>query len=144
MKMRGRTGKWLGAGDWGTVRKAGVVVVFKFGPGVRECGDYVNIRGKNGNRSWRGSVDGKEGAIGGELAANFFFLNVEEASNVFDHLLVGKGHFRAGWAVRRRRCDDVGGVASTVNGRGRARWDKDGGRGVGHRWAVKEVMKSVE
>ena len=93
MKMRGRNGKWLGAGDWGTVREAGVVVVFKFGSGVGECRDHVSIWGQNSNRSWRGSVDGKERAIGGELAADFFFLNIEEASNVFDHLFVGKGHF---------------------------------------------------
>ena len=144
MKVRGRNGKWLGTGDRGTIGETGVIVVFKFGPGVGECGDHVSIWGENGNRCRRRSVNGEEGAIGGELVANFFFFNVEETSDVFDHLLMGESHFRAGWAVRGRRCDDVGGVASTVNGRRRARRYKYRGRGVGHCWAIEEVVKGIE
>jgi len=48
------------------------------------------IGGENGGRSGGGSVNGKEGADSGELTANFFFLDVEEASNMLDHLLVGE------------------------------------------------------
>ena len=118
MKMRGRNGKWLGAGDRGAVREVRVIVVFKFGPGIGEYRDHVSTRGKNGNRSRRGSVNREKQAIGRELAADFFFLDVKEACNVLNHLFVGKSHFRAGWTVGRGRCDDVGGVASTVSGRG--------------------------
>ena len=93
MKVRGRNGKWFGTGNRGAVGEVRIVVVFKFGPRVGECGDHVSIWGKDGNRSGRGSVNGKKGAIGGELAADFFFLDVEETSDVFNHLLVGKRHF---------------------------------------------------
>ena len=78
------------------------------------------------------------------MAANFFFLNIEKASNVFDHLLVGKSHLRTSWAIRRGRHDDVGGVASAVNGRRQARWDKNGGRRMRHCWAIKEVVEGIE
>jgi len=54
----------------------------------------------------------------GELTANFFFLNVEEAGDVFNHLLMGECQFAVGRAVRRWRGDNIGSIASTV-GRGR-------------------------
>ena len=52
---------------------------------------HDHIGGENRGRSGRGSVNGEEGAYSRELAANFFFLNVEEASNMLDHLFVGQG-----------------------------------------------------
>ena len=52
--------------------------------------------------------------IGGELAADFFFLNVEKASDVLNHLLMGPSHLRVSGAIRTRRCYDVGSVASIV------------------------------
>ena len=110
-----------------------VIVIIKH---RAEVGHHECIRGKNRGRNRRGSVDGKEGANSRELAADFFFLDVEKASNVLDHLFVGESHLIAGGAVWRRRGNDVGGVACTVHGRGRARGNEDGGRGAGHRWTV--------
>jgi len=55
---------------------------------------------------------------------------------VFDHLFMRESHLTVGRAVRRGRGDDVGGVAGTVDRRGRARWDENGGRQAGHGWAV--------
>ena len=138
MEMGGRNGKWLGTGRW-TVGVGRVNDVYEFvtrvgGKCVRD-GD-VTVR--------RGDVDRKQGVIERELAANFFFLNVEEASDVFNHLFVGKGHLRVGWAVRRRRGNDVGCVTSVVNGGGRARWDEDGGRRARHCRAIKQVVKGVK
>ena len=144
MKMRGRNRKWFGTGSWGTVREVGVVVVFEFSPRVGERRDHHSVRGENSNRSRRGSVNGEERAVGRKLVANFFFLNIEELGDMFNHLFMGKGHLQAGWTVRRRRCDNVGGVAGTVDGRGRARWDEDGGRRTRHCWAIKEVMEGVK
>ena len=132
MEMRGRNGKWLRAGSQGTVGEARVIVMFKFSPRVEKCGDHCGIGSKDMSRSGRRSIDGKEGVIGGKLAANFFFLDVEEMSNMLDHLLVGESHLRAGRPIGRRRGDNVGCVASTV-GRGQgAGWNEDGGRRAGH------------
>ena len=90
--MRGRNRKWLGTGSWGTVGEVQVIVVFELSSRVGECRDHSSVGSENSNRSQRGSVNRKERAVGGKLAANFFFLNVEETSNVFDHLLMGKRH----------------------------------------------------
>ena len=109
-----------------------------------EVGHHERVGGKNGSRSGRGSVNGKEGANCGELAANFFFLNVEETSDVLNHLLMGKGQFIAGGTVWRRRGNNVGGIASTIDGRGGARWDKDGRRQARHRWNSWTVVWCVE
>ena len=110
MEVRGRNREWLGAGNGRTVRVNWVNVVCEFCP--RICGGWrgmdafviidvvkhraevgrhecVGSENRGGNR--RGSVDRKKGANGGELTANFLFLNVEESGNVFDHLFVGKG-----------------------------------------------------
>jgi len=89
-------------------------------------GHHKCVGGENRGRNGRGSVNGKEGADCGELAANFFFLNVEELSDVYDHLLVGESQLAISGAVWRRRGNDIGGVASTVGGRGRARGNEDG------------------
>ena len=63
--------------------------------------------------------------------ADFLFLDVEDASDMLDHLFVGDGHFQVGWAFGRWRGNNVGCVASAVDwGRG-ARRNKDGGIG-GH------------
>ena len=93
MEVRGRNGKWFGTGSWGAIGKIGIVVVLEFGPWIGKCRDHRGVRGEDSDGSGGRSVNWKEGAVGRELAADFFFLNVEEASNVFDHLLVGKGHF---------------------------------------------------
>ena len=93
MEMRGRNGKWFGTGGRGTVRKVRVIVMFEFGPGIEEYGDHIGVRGEDSNWSRRRPVDGKKRAVGGKLAANFLFFNVEETSNVFNHLLVGESHF---------------------------------------------------
>ena len=92
MEVRGRNRKWFGTGSWGAIGKVRVVVVFEFSSRVGEHGKHVSIGSEDGDWSRRGSVDRKEGAIRGELAADFFFLNVEETSNVFYHLFVGKSH----------------------------------------------------
>ena len=75
------------------------------------------IGGKNRGRNRRESVNGKEGADCGELAVDFFFFNIKKTSDVFNHLLVGKGHLVTGRTVQRGRGDDIGGIASTVGGR---------------------------
>ena len=93
MKVRRGNGEWLWTGNWGAVREIGVVVVFKLSPRIGERRNHRSVRGENGNRSRRGPVNGKEGAIGGELTANFFFFNVEKASDMFDHLFMGESHF---------------------------------------------------
>jgi len=76
--------------------------------------------------------------------ANFFFLDVKEVSDVFDHLFAGESQFFTGWAIRRGRSDDIRGVASAVGGRRQARGDKDGRRQVGHVWNGWAVMGCVE
>ena len=48
------------------------------------------IGGEDRGRSGRGPVDRKEGVDGRELAAYFLFLNVEELSDMYDHLLMGE------------------------------------------------------
>ena len=93
MKGWGRNGKWFGTGNWWTVRAVRVVVLFKFGSRVGEYGNHVSVWGEDGSRSWWGSVNGEERAIGRELAANFFFFYVKKTSDVFNHLLVGESHF---------------------------------------------------
>jgi len=84
------------------------------------------IGSEDGGRNGRGSVNRQERTNCRKLAVDFFFLNVEEAGDVFDHLLVRESHFFTGRTVRRRGGDDVGGVASAMNGRGGAGWDEDG------------------
>ena len=49
---------------------------------------HKRVGGENRGRNGRGSIDGKEGADSRELVADFFFLNIEKAGDVFDHLLV--------------------------------------------------------
>jgi len=49
---------------------------------------HKRVGGENGGRNGRGSIDGKEGADSRKLAADFFFLDIEKAGDVFDHLLV--------------------------------------------------------
>jgi len=85
------------------------------------------IRSEHRGGSRRGSINWEKGANRWELVADFLFLNVEEASNMLDHLLMGESQFVTGRTVRRGRSDKIGGVASTVDGRGRMRWDKNGG-----------------
>jgi len=57
---------------------------------------------------------------------------------------VGKGQFITGGTVRRRRSNNVGGIASTVDGRGGARWDEDGRRQARHCWDSWTVVWCVE
>ena len=146
MKVRGRNGKWLGTRDWGTVGISQVDVVPQFGAGVSQVGRGVDtfividivercaevshherVRGKNRSRSGRGSVNGKEGVNSGELAVDFFFLDVEEVSDVLNHLLVRKSHLAVCRAVRRGRSNEVRGVASTINGRRGVGRNENGG-----------------
>jgi len=101
------------------------------------------VGGKNGGRNGGASVDGKEGVDSGELAADFFFLDVEESSNVYDHLLMGESQLAIGRAVRRGRGDDVGGVAGAIGRRRRARGNENGGGGVRHRWYGRTVVWDV-
>ena len=56
-----------------------------------EVSHHKCVGGENRSRNRRGSVDREKGADCGELAADFFFLDIEEASNVFNHLFVGEG-----------------------------------------------------
>ena len=146
MEMRGRNGKWLGARNVRAVGVSWVNMIRKFRSRVcsrwrglnafivadviehcAEVSHHQHVRSENGGRDGRGSVNWEEGANCGELAADFFFLDVEKMSDVLNHLLVGKGQFITNRAVWRGRSDDVGGVAGTV-GRGRGtRWDKDRG-----------------
>ena len=163
MEMRGRNRKWLRTGDGRTVGKVGLIVVFKFSPGIRQCrgrnnalvvvnviecstgiSQHKRIGGENRSRSGRGSVNGKEGVDCRELVADFFFLNVEKASNVFNHLLMGKSHLVTGRTVRRRRGNNVRGVATAIDrGQGVGR-NENGGRGAGHCWDGRAVVRSVK
>jgi len=102
------------------------------------------IGGENGSGNGRGSVNGKEGADCGELAADFLFLNVEKTSDVLNHLFMRESQFVVSWTIRRRGSDQIGSVASTVNGRGRARQNEDGGGRARHRWNGWAVVWSVE
>jgi len=139
MKVRGRNGKWLRTGNGGTVRVNWVDMVCELYPRVcdrwrgmdafviinvvkrrAEVGHHKCVRGENRGRSGRGLVNGKEGANCGKLAANFFFLNIEEAGNVLNHLLVRECQFAACGAVWRRGGHHVWGVTSAVHGRRRA------------------------
>ena len=155
MEVRGRNGKWLGAGNGRTVRVGWVNMVCKFCPRIcggrrgmdafiiidiikhyAEVGHHECVGGENRGRNRRGLVNGKEGVDCGELAANFFFLDVKELSDVYDHLLMGESQFAVGGTVWRRRGNEVGGAASAVGRRGGARRNENGGRGAGHGWAV--------
>ena len=161
--MRGRNRKWFGTWDGRTVGIDWVDVSFKFCSGVRQCRrqndafvvvDIIEcctgvsyrecIGGENRGGSRRGSVNRKEGANCGKLVADFFFLNVEEMSDVVDHLLMRESHFVAGGTIRRGRGDNIRGVASAVGrGRGAGR-NKDGRRGAGHlgnSWAIVWCME---
>ena len=99
---------------------------------IVECCAQVShhecVGGENGSRNGGRSIDWEKGADCRELAADFFFLDIGEASNMFDHLFMGKSHLVTGGAVWRRRGDDVGGIASAVDGGRRTGWNKDGGR----------------
>jgi len=147
MEVRGRNGKWFGTGNRGAVRVVGVDVICQFSPGIPQIGGGVDafvvidiikcrakvghhkcVGGENRGRNGRGSIDGKEGADSREVAADFFFLNVEETRDVLNHLLVGERQFIASRTVRRRGGNEVGGVASAVNRRRRVGGDKNGGR----------------
>jgi len=75
------------------------------------------VGGKHQGRNRRGSINGKEGADRGKLMANFFFLDIEETSNVLNHLFVGECQLVASRTVWRQGGDDVSGAANTV-GRG--------------------------
>ena len=99
-----------------------------------QVGHHDRIRSENRGRHRRGSIDRKEGVDSGELVADFFFLYIEEASDVLNHLLMGESQFIAGGTVWRRRGNDVGGVASTIGRRGQARWDEDRGGRARHCW----------
>ena len=146
MEVRGRNGKWLRAGNGRTVRVGWVDIVHEFCPricgrqrgmeafvivDVIEChiqvGHHKRVGSEDRSRNRRGLVNGKEGMNGGELAADFFFLNIEETSDMLNHLLVGECQFVAGGTVRRRRGDDIRGIAYTVHGRGEARGNENGG-----------------
>jgi len=102
------------------------------------------IGGENRSRSRRGSVNGKEGADCGELAADFFFFNVEKASNVLNHLFVGKSHLIAGRTIWRRGGNDVRGVTDAIGGGRRARRDEDRGGQARHHWDGWAVVRYVE
>ena len=122
MKVRGRNRKWLGAGNRRTVRVGWVNIVRKFCPRIHggwrgmdafividvierhaKVGHHKCVGGKNRGRNRRGSVDGKEGADCGELVADFFFLDIEESSDVFNHLFVREGQLAVSRTVWRRR-----------------------------------------
>jgi len=93
-----------------------------------EMGHHEHVGGEDRSRSGRGLVNREKGANGGELAADFLFLNIEETSDVLDHLLVGESQVTVGGAVRRGRSDKIRGVASAVNRGRRTGWNEDGGR----------------
>ena len=61
---------------------------------VIECCAQVShhecVGGENRGGNRRRSVNGEEGANGGELVVDFFFLNIEETSDVLDYLFVGE------------------------------------------------------
>ena len=91
MEMRGRNRKWLGTGNGGTVRKVGLVVVFEFSAWVEEhWRGHISVGSEYGCGNRRRSVDGEKGSSSGKLMADFLFLNVEEMSDVLDHLLMGE------------------------------------------------------
>ena len=109
MEMRGRNRKWLRAGNGGTIQIVGVNVAFQFSTRVSQVGRGVDafiiidvvehcaqvghhecVWSENRGRNRRGSVDGEKGADCRELMVDFFFLDVEETSDVVDHLLVGE------------------------------------------------------
>ena len=146
MEVRGRNRKWFGARNGGTVRIIGFDVLLKLCSriGKYSGGRHVRVGGKYGSGSGRGSVDGKERADSRELVANFFFLDVEEASNVLDHLLMEKSQLITGRAVRRRESDDVGGAANTIGRGRRAERNENGRRGVRHCWDSWAVVWCVE
>ena len=85
--MRGRNGKWFRAGR-GAVGIRWVDDVCKFVAGV----EGERVRNRNMTTGRRG-VNRKKGAIRGELAADFIFLDIEDTSDVLDHLLMGNSHF---------------------------------------------------
>jgi len=167
MEMRGRNRKWLGTGNRRRAVGVGWVnIVHEFCPRVcsrwrgmnafviidiiEHCvkvGHHECVGGENRGGSRRGSVDRKERAGCGELAANFFFLNVEEASNMLDHLFVRESYLAIGGAVRRRRGDKIRGVASAAGRRRGARWNEDGRRQARHclnGWTVMWCVKGKE
>ena len=78
------------------------------------------------------------------MAADFLFFNVEEASNVFDHLFVGESHLVAGGTIWRRGGNNVRGVTDAVGRGQRVGRNENGGRGVGHRWNGWAVMWYVK
>ena len=119
MEVRRGNWKWLGARNRRAVGDVKLVVLLKFCARVEKCGGrHVSVGSKYGCRGRRGPIDGEKRTVGGELMANFFFLNVEEASDMLNHLLMGVSHLRVSRAVRGRRGDDVGSAASTIDGRG--------------------------
>jgi len=137
MEVRGRNRKWLRTGNRRAVRVVGVSVVGQFCPRVTQVGGGVNafvvvdiiercaqmshherVGGENGSRSGGRSIDREERVDYRELVVDFFFLNVEEASDVLDHLFVGECQFVTGRTVWRGRGYDIGGIASTVGRRG--------------------------
>ena len=105
---------------------------------------HEHVRGENRSGSGRGSVNGKEGVDCGELAANFFFLNVEEVGDVMDHLFVRESHFTISQAIRRRRGNNVRGVAGTADRRGRVGWNEDGRGQARHHWDGWTVVWCIE
>ena len=90
VEMRGRNGKWLRTGNRRAIWVVGVNVIGQFGPRIAQVSHHERVRSKNGGRNRWGSVNGKEGVDGGKLAADFFFLNIEEAGDMLDHLLMGE------------------------------------------------------
>jgi len=67
------------------------------------------------------------------LFPDFVFGYVEDASNVFNHLLVRPGGFGFSRAIWRGRGDDIGSTpCAFVVWRRRAGWDENGGGSVGH------------
>jgi len=84
-------------------------------------------------RARRGDVDRKKRAIGREMTTDFLDVSPKYGHNVFQHHLVGPGHFGVSGTVRRRRGNDVGSAACTfINWRRGARGDEDGRVSVGH------------
>ena len=55
-----------------------------------QVGHHDCIGSEDRGRYRRGPIDGKEGVDCRELTADFFFLDVEELSNVYNHLLMGE------------------------------------------------------
>jgi len=101
-----------------------------------EVGHHERVGSEYGGRSGRGPVNREERASSRKLAVDFFFLDIEETSDMLDHLLMGECQFVVGRAVWRGRGNDVGGVASAIGGRGRAGWNEDGRRRARHCWTV--------